>query len=107
VREPTVVSKNELAYLWEHHRTKAIDIILNRSIYPDSPPAINNVDKVYGYYTAKCQPAQLHQQISSPPWRGALDLDIPKDLPVTSDLTTEEISRVLCSLPTKHVVQKG
>lgn len=103
VREPRVVSEKELAYLWEHRRSKEIDIILNSSTYPDPPPpppsAISDVDKVYEYYTAKCQPAQLHQQTSSPPWCGALDLDKPKDLPATSDFTTEEISRVLCSLP--------
>lgn len=36
MREPRVVSENELAYLWEHRRSKAIDIILNNSTYPDA-----------------------------------------------------------------------
>ena len=59
-REPRVVSENELAYPWEHRRSKAIDIILNHSTYPEPPPTISDVDKVYDYYTAKLQSKQTH-----------------------------------------------
>ena len=40
-----------------------------------------------------------HQQTSSPPWCGTLDLDNPNSHPITSDFTTEEIAKVLSSLP--------
>ena len=57
------------------------------------------MDKVYEYYKAKYLSKQTHQQTSSPPWCGTPNLDNPISHPTTSDFTTEEIAKVLISLP--------
>ena len=41
--------------LWQHRRSKAIDRILNNSMFPSPPPTVNDTTDVYKYYTAKCQ----------------------------------------------------
>ena len=40
------VSRDKLSYLWQHRRSKAIDIILNNSMFPSPPPTVNDTTDV-------------------------------------------------------------
>ncbi len=40
------VSRNKLAYLWQYRRSKAIQVILNNSEYPDPPPCPSDITAV-------------------------------------------------------------
>ena len=43
------VSRDKLSYLWQQRRSKAIDIILNNSMFPSPPPTVNDTTDVYKY----------------------------------------------------------
>ena len=45
-RAPRQVGRDKLAYLWQHRKSKAIEIILNNSTYPGPLPAVNDVEVV-------------------------------------------------------------
>ncbi|KAF3852946.1 hypothetical protein F7725_013634 [Dissostichus mawsoni] len=52
-RQQRKVSRNKLAYLWQHRKSKAIDIILNNSCFPETPPTVSDTANVYNHYKAK------------------------------------------------------
>ena len=92
------VSRDKLSYLWQHRRSKAIDIIENNSMFPSPPPTVNNTTDVYKYYMAKCQ-SPLTQTLTPPPWSTSLVTFIPDYYPSTAKFTFEEADKVISHLP--------
>ncbi|KAL2076732.1 hypothetical protein ACEWY4_027672 [Coilia grayii] len=96
------ISRDKLAYLWQHRRTKAINIILNNSVYPDAHPCPDNVQEVQSFYFNKCQacsPTSIDDDLLPPPWANSLNLPEPNHPPVCSLFTEVELGKVLNSLP--------
>lgn len=60
------VSKNKLAYLWQHRRSKAIQVILNNSKYPDPPSCPSDITVVQTYYDNKCSNRKRNEDLSLP-----------------------------------------
>ena len=50
---PRAVSREKWSYLWQHRKSKAIDIILNNSTFPSPPPTVNDTSDVHKHYLAK------------------------------------------------------
>ncbi|KAF3837888.1 hypothetical protein F7725_009656 [Dissostichus mawsoni] len=94
-RQQRKVSRNKLAYLWQTRKSKAIDIILNNSCFPENPAHSN----VYNHYKAKCQTVPRATPLATPPWYNFIDRIEPGYFPDTQDFTTEEVDAVLASLP--------
>ncbi len=67
------VTRNKLAYLWQHRKAKAIDIIVNNGYFHEFPPAVSNTATVYNYYKAKCQNApRTDTPLATPPWHNSV-----------------------------------
>ncbi|KAF3851817.1 hypothetical protein F7725_005172 [Dissostichus mawsoni] len=98
-RQQRKVSRNKLAYLWQHRKSKAIDIILNNSCFPETPPTVSDTANVYNHYKAKCQTVPRATPLATPPWYNFIDRIEPGYFPDTQDFTTEEVDAVLASLP--------
>ncbi|KAI9538429.1 hypothetical protein NQZ68_014173 [Dissostichus eleginoides] len=96
-RQQRKVSRNKLAYLWR--KSKAIDIILNNSCFPETPPTVSDTANVYNHYKAKCQTVPRATPLATPPWYNFIDRIEPGYFPDTQDFTTEEVDAVLASLP--------
>ena len=68
-RRSKKVSRNKLASLWQHRRSKAIQIILNNSEYPDTPPCPSDITVVKRHYENKCQSrTSISDPLPSTPW---------------------------------------
>lgn len=94
------VSRNKLAYLWQHKRSKAIRVILNNSEHPNSPPCSNDTAAIQAYYENKCKNQRLKDALPPPPWREDVLQLKPTFLPdTTTHFTYEEVETVLHSLP--------
>ena len=46
---------NKLSYHWQNKRSKAIQIVLNNSEFPNPPTCPSNCDQVQSYYELRCQ----------------------------------------------------
>ena len=92
------VGRNKLAYLWQYRKSKAIEIILNNSTYPAPPPAVNNVELVQNYYSAKCKELN-HAPLDRAPCHQSLILDPPVHYPETTIFTESEVEKVITNLP--------
>lgn len=95
------MGRDKLSYLWQHRRTKAIDIILNNSTYPNPPPAANNVELVQQYYTDKCNKAD-HAPIGlqDTPWQhqftcSSTEADCELQIQAFTETEVEKIMRAL------------
>ncbi|XP_041914313.1 uncharacterized protein LOC121679563 [Alosa sapidissima] len=94
------VRRDKLAYLWQHRRKRAIQIILNKSEYPETPPCPNNVNEVQSYYSDKCQGiTSIDDAPLPPPWDDLLQSQESEFLPMSSPFTEDELRNVLDSLP--------
>lgn len=66
------VSRNKLSYLWQCKRSKAIQIVLNNSEFPNPPPCTSNCEQVQFYYQQKCQgEARISDPLPLSPWHDA------------------------------------
>lgn len=93
------VSRNKLAYLWQYRRSKAIQVILNNSEYPDPPPCPSDITAIQTYYDSKCLNQRFNEDLPSPPW--CLNVPPPKPtfFPKTTHFTQQEVETVLKNLP--------
>ncbi len=93
------VSRNKLAYLWQYRRSKAIQVILNNSEYPDPPPCPSDITAIQTYYDSKCLNQRSNEDLPSPPW--CLNVPPPKPtfFPKTTHFTQQEVETVLKNLP--------
>ena len=101
-RQSRKVKRNKLSYLWQHRRTKAIQIILNNSEYPAPPPCSSNITHVQTYYENKCQGnghTSSAAPLSPPPWSDMIPSSEPEHLPTTALFTEEEVKKVIDNLP--------
>lgn len=98
-RLPRKVSRDEIAYLWNNNRTKAIRVILNNSTFTEPLPSMNDTERVYKYYCDKNQADATGERLATPPWLDALELNPPTETPNTSLFTSQEVLRVIESLP--------
>ena len=98
-RQQNKVSRNKLAYLWQHRKSKAIDVIMNNSCFPKPPPAVSNTATVHDYYKAKYQDVPNTMPLATPPWHNVIENIKPGYLPDISRFTAEEVDTVLISLP--------
>ena len=98
-RQQKKVSKNKLAFLWQHRKSKAIDIILNNSCFPETPPTVSDTSNVYDYYQNKCHAVPSVSPLAPPPWYNFIDKIEPGYFPDTHNFTIEEVDAVLTSLP--------
>ncbi len=93
------VSRNKLAYLWQYRRSKAIQVILNNSEYPDPPPCPSDITAIQTYYDSKCLNQRSNEDLPSPPWC----LNVPPPKPTfflkTTHFTQQEVETVLKNLP--------
>ena len=99
-RQPKKVSKDKLAYLWQHRKSKAINIILNNSCFPETPPTVSDTSNVYDYYKVKCQTVpRAAAPLAPPPWYNSIDKIEVGYFPDTHQFTIEEVDSILSSLP--------
>ncbi len=92
------VSRNKLAYLWQYRRSKAIQVILNNSEYPDPPPCPSDITAIQTYYDSKC----LNQRWNDdppPPWCLNVPPLKPTFFPKTTHFTQQEVETVVNNLP--------
>ena len=76
------VSRDKLSYLWQHCRSKAIDIILNISMFP-SPRQLSMIR--LAYFMAKCQSPPT-KTLTPPPWSTSIETVIPDYYPSTAQI---------------------
>lgn len=93
------VSKNKLAYLWQHRRSKAIQVILNNSKYPDPPSCPSDITVTQSYYDNKCLNCKRNEDLPPPPWYLNVPPPEPAFFPETTHLTYKEVETVLNNLP--------
>ena len=74
---PRAVSREQLSYLWQHRKSKAIDIILNNSTFPSPPPTVNDTSDVYKHYFAKCR-SPPSEPVTPPPWANSIESVAPQ-----------------------------
>ncbi len=70
------VSRNKFAYLWQYRRSKAIQVILNNSEYPDPPPCTSDIEIIQTYYDNKCLNQRCNEDLPPPLW--CLNVPPPK-----------------------------
>ena len=90
------VSRDKLSYLWQHKQSRAIQIILNNSEYPDPPPCPDNCEEVQLHYENKCRGrVSMTDPLPPPPWRFELPPTEPVNLPDVTRFTQAEVETVL------------